>query len=111
MARKTVTLTTCDRCKGGIEEEEGTTKDDTFGDPAENVVLYLERKGQPAIKFEDLCKKCSDRVDNLCSQIRLDKDDKKEASSSGSDNEKPPKKTKGKKDKGEAGDSQASPSN
>jgi NAD-dependent dihydropyrimidine dehydrogenase PreA subunit len=103
MAVETLTRTKCDRCKSVIEE----TPNSGAGETREaKPIIYVEQKGHPPIKFEDLCQKCTDRVANLCTQMRLEKDDNK-ASSNGSSESKKDKKNKDKKGKGSG--SEASP--
>lgn len=92
MAVETLTRTKCDRCKSVIEE---TPNPDGGEERESKPVIYVEQKGQPPIKFEDLCGKCTDRAANLCAQLRLEKEDKKQ-SSDGSADAKPKKATKGK---------------
>jgi len=92
MARKIVTMVICDRCSK--EYEESGEPRDSDGKP----LLYLEQKGHPPTKLEDLCPRCDGRVASLCEQIRLDKDDDK-GSDSGAKKDKKPEAKKEKKDK------------
>ena len=103
MAREIISRTRCDRCKSVIEEA------DAFGDveaeESPKPVLYVECRGEAPINFADLCKKCTDRVKNLCTQMRLEK--------KGDDDQKSTKspKTRTTKDKPGEGTEAASPAN
>jgi hypothetical protein len=109
MAVETLTRTRCDRCKNVVEETPVVAQAD--GD-TKKPLLYVEQQGHPPIKFEDLCPKCADRVDNLCVQLRLEKDDKKPAAAAPTPSEEPKKSTKGNKDKKDKGQgSDAPPAN
>ena len=100
MAVEKLVRTTCDRCKNVIEElHNASAGDDRGGKP----VLYLEHKSAPALKFEDLCQKCSERVENLIGQIKLEKEEKKPAKKAKkpADKKEPPKSPAG--DEGDEG--------
>jgi hypothetical protein len=80
MATKLLRQKTCDRCGDLIEEEE---RDDQAALDAEDnpppPLLVLEATDvleHEPIKYDDLCDKCINRVNNLVAQIALDKDPK-----------------------------------
>lgn len=79
MAREKIERTSCDRCKNVIEEVED--KGTVEGPESPKPVLYVECQGEAPINFADLCKKCTDRVKNLCTQMRLEKKDDDEKKS------------------------------
>ena len=76
MAVETLTRMTCDRCKRVVEESDSLS--DTKLDERK-ALLYIEHMGSPPVRFDDLCKKCDERVSSLLSQIRLDEEPAKKA--------------------------------
>ena len=73
MAVENLVRTKCDRCKSVIEE---VVNAGTGENREQKLTLYVEQDGAPPIEFMDLCKKCADRVDSLCMQLRLEKEEK-----------------------------------
>ena len=75
MAKERVSRTICDRCKAVFEEREGESgsEDDATATPK----VYVEEHGVEVLRFEDLCEKCDDRVNNLIKDLKLDKPEKK----------------------------------
>jgi hypothetical protein len=97
MAVETVTRIKCDRCKNVVEETAGASDTNRESKP----IIYVEQKDNPPIKFDDLCAKCSDRVDNLCKQLRLEKDEPAKPAAAPTESKKDAKANKdSKKDKG-----------
>jgi hypothetical protein len=88
MSRQTTVIVTCDRC------EKVYTPEPTDGAVVYALILFryppavedvapprllVEPNGARTVDFADLCPKCSNRVDNLIAQIRLDKEPNGEA--------------------------------
>lgn len=83
MSVKQITQISCDRCGKLIETTaDGQTARVQVPTPliyAEGTLLDDDQK----IHFEDLCLKCTTRVESLCAQIRLDDAPKEETPKGG----------------------------
>ena len=71
MAKEKISRTICDRCARVVEELD-TGKEDASREGAAPK-YYVEVSGGKALSFEDLCKKCDDRVASLLEDMKLEK--------------------------------------
>lgn len=74
MATEIVRRKSCDRCKDLIEEQDAQAALDA--EEKGKPLLVLETAGELArtpIKYDDLCSKCVNRINNLLGQIALEK--------------------------------------
>jgi hypothetical protein len=91
MAKEKISRTICDRCARVVEELD-TGKEDETGAPSPKY--YVEVNGTKALAFDDLCKKCDDRVTSLLEDMKLEKPEgkKKGKGKSKKTKDKPPAK-------------------
>jgi len=70
MAKEKISRTICDRCARVMEEIDTGNAAATEGTPPK---YYVEVDGAKALAFEDLCKKCDDRIASLLEDMKLEK--------------------------------------
>jgi hypothetical protein len=107
MAKEKISRTICDRCARVVEELD-TGKEDPTGSP--HPKYYVEVNGVKVVAFEDLCKKCDDRIASLLEDMKLEKPEgkKKKPGKAKKSKDKPPAKDSKKDESAPAGEKPAS---